>query len=60
MIKILGMILVVTGMIGLSLGVFGIFGGLSLPTPWAFAIVGLIFFISGIGIVKRKKDTDEV
>jgi hypothetical protein len=60
MIKILGMILVVAGMIGLSLGVFGIFGGLPIVTPWAFAIVGLIFFISGIGIVKRKKDTDEV
>jgi LPXTG-motif cell wall-anchored protein len=29
-------------------------------SPWAFAIIGLIFFLSGIGIVKRKKDTDEV
>ncbi|MAN26175.1 MULTISPECIES: hypothetical protein [Mesonia] len=61
MIKILGIILVVGGMIGLVLGVFGIFGSLSIGlSPWAFAIVGLIFFLSGIGIVKRKKDTDEV
>ncbi len=61
MIKILGIVLVVGGMISLVLGVFGIFGSLSIGlSPWAFAIVGLIFFLSGIGIVKRKKDTDEV
>ncbi|HIB37813.1 hypothetical protein [Mesonia sp.] len=61
MIKVLGMILVVAGMVMLVLGVFGIFGSLSVGlSPWAFAIVGLIFFLSGIGIVKRKKDTDEV
>ena len=60
MIKILGIVLVVGGMISLVLGVFGIFGSLKVVSPWAFAIVGLIFFLSGIGIVKRKKDTDEV
>lgn len=61
MIKVLGIVLVVAGMISLVLGVFGIFGSLSIGlSPWAFAIVGFIFFLSGIGIVKRKKDTDEI
>lgn len=60
MIKILGIVLTIVGMIGLILGVFGIFGSFSIVSPWAFAIIGFIFFVSGIGIVKRKKDTDEV
>ncbi|PZW38554.1 MULTISPECIES: hypothetical protein [Mesonia] len=61
MIKILGIVLTVAGMICLVIGVFGIFGEMNIGlSPWAFAIIGLIFFLSGIGIVKRKKDTDEV
>ncbi|WP_121667653.1 hypothetical protein [Mesonia aquimarina] len=60
MIKILGIVLTVVGMIGLILGIFGIFGSINIPGAWPFAIVGLIFFLSGIGIIKRKKDTDEV
>lgn len=46
-------------MLGLILGVFGIFGTFNIVSPWAFAIIGFIFFVSGIGIVKHKKDTDE-
>lgn len=60
MIKILGIALTIVGMIGLILGIFGIFGSFAIVSPWAFAIIGFIFFVSGIGIVKRKKDTDEV
>lgn len=54
MIKILGIILVLAGIIGLTLGVFGIFGTpLVALNSWAMAILGLIFFSSGIGLLKR-------
>ncbi|TQD34876.1 hypothetical protein [Haloflavibacter putidus] len=59
MIKVLGIILTIVGMVGLVLGIFGIFGSLNIMGAWPFAIIGFIFFVSGIGIVKRKKDTDE-
>ena len=62
MIKGLALLLTVVGIVGLILGVMGIFGtnytGFS---PWALAILGLIFFFAGIGLLKsRRKDTDEV
>lgn len=60
MIKIIAAILVGLGLIGLILGVIGIFGTkLVTLSPWALAILGLIFFSSGIGLLKTKKDTDE-
>ncbi|MFI2741160.1 hypothetical protein ACG2LH_00355 [Zhouia sp. PK063] len=60
MIKILGFILTAVGMVSLILGIIGIFGSnLVTISPWALAILGLIFFSSGIGILKRRKDTDE-
>lgn len=61
MIKILALILVVIGIIGLILGVLGIFGpNVVFLSPWALAILGFIFFVSGIGLLKRRRDTDEV
>lgn len=61
MIKILAMVLVILGIIGLVLGVLGIFGpNLVALSPWALAILGFIFFVSGIGLLKRRRDTDEV
>lgn len=60
MIKILGIILTVSGMIGLVIGIFGVFGIFPIVGPWAYAIIGFIFFLSGVGIIKRKKDTDEL
>tara|TARA_R100000935_G_C2842059_1_gene171971 strand:+ start:18581 stop:18766 length:186 start_codon:yes stop_codon:yes gene_type:complete len=60
MIKILGLILTIAGAIALVLGVLGIFGSMSTGiSPWALAILGIVFFFAGIGILKRKKDTDE-
>jgi len=60
MIKILGLILTITGAVALVLGVLGIFGSMSTGiSPWALAILGVVFFFAGIGILKRKKDTDE-
>jgi hypothetical protein len=61
MIKGLALVLTLFGIAGLILGVMGIFGrnytGFS---PWALAILGAIFFTSGIGLFKtRGKDTDE-
>lgn len=60
MIKILALVLVVLGIIGLVIGVLGIFGSnIVALSPWALAILGFIFFISGIGLLKRRRDTDE-
>jgi hypothetical protein len=61
MIKIVAIVLLLAGVIGLILGVPGIFGrDLVQMSPWALAILGLIFFTSGIGILKRRRDTDEI
>lgn len=62
MIKGLALVLTIAGIAGLILGVLGIFGrNYTAFNSWAMAILGLIFFTSGIGLLKtRKKDTDEV
>jgi F0F1-type ATP synthase assembly protein I len=61
MIKGIGTVLTLVGVVGLILGVLGIFGkDLVALSPWALAILGLIFFGAGIGLLKRRKDTDEV
>jgi hypothetical protein len=61
MIKILALILVVLGIAGLVIGVLGIFGSnIGNLSPWALAILGFIFFVSGIGLLKRRRDTDEI
>jgi hypothetical protein len=54
MIKGLAVVLTIAGMAGLVLGVLGIFGqNYFTLNPWAFAILGLIFFSAGIGLLKR-------
>lgn len=61
MIKILAVILLVGGAVSLVMGVLGIFGSLALMiSPWALAILGFVFFIAGISMLKYRKDTDEV
>ncbi|HEX6225136.1 MAG TPA: hypothetical protein VFZ52_12030 [Chryseolinea sp.] len=61
MIKVFGMILSLIGFIGLILGTLGIFGkDLVALSPWALAILGLIFFGAGISLLKRRRDTDEI
>ena len=61
MIKILALVLVVLGIAGLIIGILGIFGpNIFSLSPWAMAILGLIFFVSGIGLLRNKKDTDEI
>jgi hypothetical protein len=61
MIKGLGLVLTIFGIAGLILGVMGIFGrNYTSFSPWALAILGIIFFSAGIGLLKtRSKDTDE-
>lgn len=55
MIKGLSVTLTILGVIGLILGVIGIFGTqLVSINPWAFAILGLIFFIGGTTLLKRQ------
>ncbi|MDE0597911.1 hypothetical protein ACFO5T_10040 [Dokdonia genika] len=59
MIKLIGVIALVAGAILLVLGILGIFGSLETGiSPWAFTILGLIFFFSGISLLKHIKDTD--
>lgn len=61
MIKILAVIMLIGGGIALVMGVLGIFGSLALMlSPWALAILGFIFFIAGISMLKYRRDTDEV
>ena len=61
MIKILGFILTIAGGIMLILGVFGAFGSMSVGiNPWALIIIGIVFFFAGIGLLKHRKDTDQI
>lgn len=61
MIKILAFIMLIGGAIALVMGVLGIFGSVALMfSPWALTILGFIFFIAGISMLKYRKDTDEV
>lgn len=52
--KILGVVLVLAGAVGLVVGVLGIFQGTHTAgiNAYAWAILGLIFFLSGIGLMK--------
>lgn len=55
MIKVIALILTLVGFVGLVLGVLGIFGrDFVALSPWALAILGLIFFGSGISLFKKK------
>ncbi|MEZ4802210.1 MAG: hypothetical protein R2797_05505 [Gelidibacter sp.] len=58
MIRILALILTIGGMIALILGVLGIFGNnLVQLSPWALTILGGIFFLAGVSMLKYRKDT---
>ena len=51
--SIVGVLLILIGIVGLIIGMFGIFGrNLTAQSPWIFAVLGLIFFSSGIGLMK--------
>lgn len=59
--KILGVVLVVAGLLSLVPGVLAIFEGgdvLGL-NPWALTILGLLFFGSGIGLMKSLGNSPE-
>ncbi len=57
MIKILALILTVGGMIALIMGVLGIFGNNFVAlNPWAMTILGGVFFIAGVSMLKYRKD----
>ncbi|MCG9970215.1 hypothetical protein [Christiangramia crocea] len=61
MIKILALIMTIGGAIALVMGVLGIFGSVALMlSPWALTILGFVFFVAGISMLKYRKDTDEV
>ncbi|WP_299397308.1 hypothetical protein [uncultured Gelidibacter sp.] len=57
MIRILALILTIGGMIALVLGVLGIFGNNFVQlNPWALTILGGVFFIAGVSMLKYRKD----
>ena len=59
MIKIIGLILILVGAAGLVLGVPGVFGpNLVNLNPWALAILGFVFFGSGIGLLKAYSENE--
>ncbi|UAB79982.1 hypothetical protein INR76_07485 [Marixanthomonas sp. SCSIO 43207] len=61
MIKILGFILTIGGAIALVIGLLGVFGSMNVGlSPWALLILGIIFFFAGIGLLKKRKDTDTI
>ena len=58
MIRILAFLLTIAGIIGLILGVMGIFGNNFVAlSPWAMTILGFVFFIAGVSMLKYRKDT---
>ena len=57
MIKILALVLTLGGMIGLIFGVLGLFGNAIIAlNPWALTILGGVFFLSGVSMLKYRKD----
>ena len=57
MIRILAMLMTIGGMVALTLGVLGVFGNnLVGMNAWALSILGGIFFISGVSMLKYRKD----
>ncbi|MFV9482996.1 hypothetical protein ACNI3T_04120 [Christiangramia sp. ASW11-125] len=61
MIKVLAMIMTIGGAIALVMGVLGIFGSIAfMLSPWALTILGFVFFVAGISMLKYRRDTDEV
>ena len=61
MIKAMAFLLTLVGFVALTMGVLGIFGTDIVDiNPWALAILGLIFFTGGLGLLKRRRDTDEI
>ncbi len=51
--KISGLILLFLGVVGLVIGLFGLFGdSLTKQNPWIFSILGILFFIAGINLLK--------
>lgn len=58
MIRVLAIILTIGGMIALILGVLGIFGNNMVQlSPWALTILGGVFFIAGVSMLKYRKDS---
>ena len=57
--KALGAIFTLLGAFALVVGVVGIFGtNLIQGNPWVYTILGLIFFLAGIGLVKTIRSTE--
>lgn len=58
MIRVLAIILTIGGMIALILGVLGLFGNNMVQlSPWALTILGAVFFIAGVSMLKYRKDS---
>jgi hypothetical protein len=61
MIKAIALLLTLFGFVALTMGVLGLFGeDIVEINPWALTILGFIFFLGGISLLKRRRDTDEI
>lgn len=58
MLKYLGLAFTIVGALALIFGIIGVFGtNLIQIDPWALSILGIIFFSSGLGLLKKSNDT---
>ncbi len=54
MLKYLGLAFTIFGAIALVFGIIGVFGSPILQiNSWALSILGIIFFSSGLGLLKK-------
>lgn len=54
MLKYLGLAFTILGAVALILGIIGVFGTpLIQINSWALSILGIIFFSSGLGLLKK-------
>ena len=58
MLKYLGLAFTIFGALALIFGIIGVFGtNLIQIDPWALPILGIIFFSSGLGLLKKSNDS---
>ena len=51
-IKLLGLLITVAGMVLLIFGVVELFDGHLAGSNWAFTLLGLVFFFGGLGLLR--------
>lgn len=61
MIKILGLILTISGGIGLAMGILSYIKNIAIGTSsWILITLGIIFFFTGIGLLQFERRTYQI